>query len=59
MNNKMLYVSPCIKLEEIELENGIATNSATLQPGKKTNPFVPEVEDWKDNGFQTNDFDVL
>ncbi len=53
------YVSPVICCKTVAMEEGIAAGSATLKPGKSTDPFVPEVEDWTDNGSQSKDFDVL
>ncbi|MGN0020940.1 MAG: hypothetical protein ACI35Z_09105 [Sphingobacterium hotanense] len=57
--NKNTYRAPSITQELIILESGIAVGSATLKPGKSDSPFVPEVEDWTDNGNQNKDFDVL
>ncbi|PUB26376.1 hypothetical protein C8J95_11160 [Elizabethkingia sp. YR214] len=56
---KKEYVKPLIKLLWVEMENGIAAQSASLNPGDINSPGTPKVEDWNDGGSLGNkDFDL-
>jgi len=43
---KKKYSSPQMEVMYIEMEEGIASGSATVNPGDTQNPNTPEIEDW-------------
>ncbi|WP_407481979.1 hypothetical protein [Elizabethkingia meningoseptica] len=56
---KKEYIKPVIKILQIEMESGIAAQSATLSPGDINSPNIPQVEDWNDGGnLGGKDFDL-
>ncbi|WP_454879710.1 hypothetical protein [Sphingobacterium detergens] len=52
------YVVPRVTATVVELEQGIAAGSASVNPGDTSNPSSPKTEDWFDNGSQNTDFDI-
>ncbi|MEI2274434.1 hypothetical protein OHD16_19965 [Sphingobacterium sp. ML3W] len=52
------YVVPSVTTTIVELEQGIAAGSASVNPGDSSNPSSPKTEDWFDNGSQNSDFDI-
>ncbi|RKE57252.1 hypothetical protein [Sphingobacterium detergens] len=52
------YVEPRVTATVVELEQGIAAGSASVNPGGTSNPSSPKTEDWFDNGSQNTDFDI-
>ena len=55
---KKEYVPPVLMAIFIEMECGIAANSATLNPGDINTPPTPGVGDWSDGGNTGNgDYD--
>ncbi|MCT3702487.1 hypothetical protein HZQ89_08675 [Elizabethkingia anophelis] len=50
------YVSPKIEISFIEMEQGIAAQSANLNPGTSSDPFTPRVEDWNNKDVDKSDF---
>jgi len=46
----MKYVAPQLKIEEVEMEQGIAAGSAAVKPGNNSN----EVKDQWDTGADSN-----
>ncbi|MGE8241822.1 hypothetical protein D3C87_389210 [compost metagenome] len=52
------YVVPRVTATVVELEQGIAAGSASVNPGGTSNPSSPKTEDWFDNGSQNTDFDI-
>jgi|GEM_PF-1173790 hypothetical protein len=52
------YVVPRVTATVVELEQGIAAGSASVNPGGASNPSSPKTEDWFDNGSQNTDFDI-
>jgi len=58
-HKKRPYVQPTITVELIEMENGIATSSASLRPGDPYYPDQPSTQNWNDKGLAgSNDFDL-
>lgn len=56
---KKEYVKPLIKILRVEMENGIAAQSASLNLGDINSPGTPKVEDWNDGGsLGGKDFDL-
>lgn len=53
---KIPYQAPSIKVLFLEMEEGFATNSASVQPGGNTS--MPKVEEWTEEGSFTKDFDI-
>ncbi|UIR54840.1 hypothetical protein LZQ00_11180 [Sphingobacterium sp. SRCM116780] len=49
-----LYVPPKIEMNILQMEDGIATGSASLRPGDVTNPDQPATADWVDKGNYGN-----
>lgn len=49
-NCKKNYLSPSFEIVRIEMEEGIAGTSATVNPGETGNPDIPKVEDWGNGG---------
>lgn len=43
---KKEYLPPIIEVIIVEMEQGIAAQSATLNPGTSTDPYIPQTEDW-------------
>ena len=41
------YSAPKISTSTIELEQGIASSSASVSGGNGSTPYAPAVEDWK------------
>lgn len=56
-DSKIKYEAPTIEVVEVELEQGIAAASITVSGGDGTTPYQPEVTDWQDNGFDTQNKD--
>ncbi len=52
------YVAPEIAARVVELEQGIASGSAAVNPGGSSSSSTPQTEDWLDNGSQNKDFDI-
>lgn len=52
---KARYETPMIQLVEVELEQGIAAGSTTIDG---PDPVTPEIEDWKNDGFEDKNFDL-
>lgn len=52
------YVVPRVAATVVELEQGIAAGSASVNPGDSSNPSNPKTEDWFDGGGQNSDFDI-
>lgn len=52
---KARYETPTIQLVEVELEQGIAAGSTTIDG---PDPVTPEIEDWKNDGFEDKNFDL-
>lgn len=55
---KLKYEAPTLEVVCIELEQGIAASSATVSGGDGTNPYQPEVDDWEDGGFGSQNGDL-
>jgi len=56
---KKEYIKPLIKILRVEMENGFAAQSASLNPGDINSPDTPKVEDWNDGGsLGDKDFDL-
>jgi len=49
------YVVPSVTTTIVELEQGIAAGSASVNPGDSSNPSSPKRFD---NGSQNSDFDI-
>ena len=47
--NKQSYETPTLNVLFLEMEQGIAANSATVVPGGD-GATTPDIEDWKDGG---------
>ncbi|MBP3944489.1 hypothetical protein J5U18_13165 [Sphingobacteriaceae bacterium WQ 2009] len=58
-NLKLVYLKPLIVKYNIELENGIAANSAKVNIGSPLNEQTPQVELWKNKGSEDYDFDMM
>ena len=41
-----MYIPPQMEVMYIEMEEGIASGSATVNPGDIQNPNTPDIEDW-------------
>ncbi|MDV4043710.1 hypothetical protein CMT37_12885 [Elizabethkingia anophelis] len=54
---KREYVRPTITILHVELEEGIASGSATLRVGVTGSLDTPEVDDWT-NGGSIGDSDI-
>ncbi|WP_407481114.1 hypothetical protein [Elizabethkingia meningoseptica] len=53
------YIPPHLEVDIIEMESGIAAQSASLSPGDVNSPNTPQVEDWNNGGsFGGKDFDL-
>lgn len=57
-HKKLRYKAPTLEVVHVELEQGIAASSATISGGDSGNPFAPEVEDWEDGGFSSQNEDL-
>ncbi|MBP3944486.1 hypothetical protein J5U18_13150 [Sphingobacteriaceae bacterium WQ 2009] len=58
-NLKQSYLMPIIKRIDLEIENGFAANSALIRVGTPGAPSIPEVEGWIEEGFESQDFDMM
>lgn len=56
--SKQEYIPPVLEVIFIEMEQGIAAGSASLDPGNIGTPNTPQVEDWQDNTPVNKDYDV-
>lgn len=59
--NKKKYIPPTLEVISIEMEQGIAAGSATLNPGDSNSLNTPQVEELNDGGTiggGSNDFDI-
>jgi len=43
---RKMYIPPQMEVMYIEMEEGIASGSATVNPGDIQNPNTPDIEDW-------------
>lgn len=55
---KLKYEAPTLEVVFVELEQGIAAASVTLGGGDETTPSQPQVEDWQDAGFGSQNGDL-
>lgn len=58
-NLKQSYLMPIIIRINVEIENGFAANSALIRVGTPGAASIPKVEEWIDEGFESQDFDML
>lgn len=52
MKEKKTYKTPKLKVDIIELEEGIAAGSTIIKPGGATYNERPTIADWQDTGNQ-------
>ncbi|HFK5504940.1 hypothetical protein [Elizabethkingia anophelis] len=55
---KRKYTAPVLEVIFVEMENGIAAGSASLNPGDLGSPSTPQAEDWQDNTPVNKDYDI-
>lgn len=51
-NEKLTYVSPSFKVQNVFIEESLAASSATVSGGDNDDPFLPDIEDWEDGGSE-------
>lgn len=56
--SKRAYLPPICELKKVELEQGIVSGSATINPVGPVDETYPEVNDWMDGGGDSRDIDL-
>lgn len=56
--SKRAYLPPICELKKVELEQGIVSGSATIDPTGPGGGAYPEVNDWIDEGPVDRDIDL-